>query len=46
MKEMEKRYNSGWTVNMMADYCWMLNRDSTRVKSFERRAKRRKFPPS
>jgi hypothetical protein len=30
---MEKRYKDGCTVNMMADYCWMLMRKSTCVES-------------
>jgi hypothetical protein len=24
IKEMEKRYQGRWTVNMMRDYCWLL----------------------
>ncbi|GFX82409.1 uncharacterized protein TNCV_2870901 [Trichonephila clavipes] len=27
IKEMERRYQGRWNVNMMADYCWMLKRD-------------------
>lgn len=27
IKEMEKRYQGRWNVSMMADYCWMLQRD-------------------
>lgn len=27
MKDMEKRYQGTWCVNMMADYCWNLKRD-------------------
>jgi hypothetical protein len=46
IREIEKRYEGGWTVNMMADYFWMLKRDSTCVKSCGRRAKWRKFNPS
>jgi hypothetical protein len=43
---MEKRYKGGWTVNMMADYCWMFKRDSICVKNCGRRVKQRKFHPS
>ena len=28
LKEMERRYQGRWDVNMMADYCWMLKRDT------------------
>ncbi|GBM72637.1 hypothetical protein AVEN_238222-1 [Araneus ventricosus] len=28
IKEMERRYQGRWDVNMMADYCWCLKRDS------------------
>ncbi|GBM14416.1 hypothetical protein AVEN_246582-1 [Araneus ventricosus] len=41
IKEMERRYQGRWDVNMMADYCWCLKRDSdvdhkrkTRKRSF------------
>jgi hypothetical protein len=27
IKEMEKRYQGRWNEHMMADCCWMLNRD-------------------
>lgn len=27
IKEMERRYQARWNVNMIADYCWMLKRD-------------------
>lgn len=27
MKDMEKRYQGTWGINMMADYCWNLKRD-------------------
>jgi hypothetical protein len=45
IREMEKRYQGGWTVNMMADYCWMLNREGSCVDSCSRRAKGRTFLP-
>lgn len=28
IKEMERRYQGRWNVSMMADYCWMLQRDN------------------
>ena len=28
IKHMEKRYQGRWNVNMMADYCWNLKRDT------------------
>jgi hypothetical protein len=27
IKEMERRYQGRWNVNMMGDYCWTLHRD-------------------
>lgn len=48
IKEMERRYQGRWNVNMMGDYCWMLHRErppsaqkrrSSRC-SFEARKKR------
>ncbi|BFZ15669.1 hypothetical protein BsWGS_18707 [Bradybaena similaris] len=27
IREMEKRYQGRWNVNMVADYCWMLRRE-------------------
>ena len=27
IKEMETRYQRRWDAAMMADYCWILNRD-------------------
>lgn len=35
MKEMERRYQGRWDVNMMADFCWMLKRE-TQLKSRKR----------
>jgi hypothetical protein len=46
IREIQMRYEGGWTVNMVADYCWMLERDSTCVETCGRRAKWRKFHPS
>jgi hypothetical protein len=45
IREMEKRYEGGWTVNMIVDYCQMLKRNSTCVESCGRKTKRRKFHP-
>ncbi|GBL81342.1 hypothetical protein AVEN_143651-1 [Araneus ventricosus] len=28
IKEMERRYQGKWNVSMIADYCWMLQRDN------------------
>ncbi|GBM59199.1 hypothetical protein AVEN_171251-1 [Araneus ventricosus] len=28
IKEMERRYQGKWNVGMIADYCWMLQRES------------------
>ena len=28
LKVLERRYQGVWGVNMMADYCWMLKRES------------------
>lgn len=28
IKEMERRYQGRWDVNMMGDYCWMLHREN------------------
>jgi hypothetical protein len=41
IREMEKRCEGGWTVIMMADYCFMLKRNSTCVERCGRRAIRR-----
>ena len=30
ISRMEKRYSSKWTPNMLADYCWMLLRETPR----------------
>lgn len=39
MKDIEKRYQGTWGVNMMADYCWCLKRDLK--KGHKRRSLRR-----
>ena len=28
IKEMERRYQGQWIINMMGDYCWMLHREN------------------
>jgi len=44
MKDMEKRYQGVWGVNMMADYCWNLKRDAkVNSKTRKRRSLRRSF---
>ena len=48
IKEMERRYQRRWNVNMIADYCWMLKRDDpervqsrkSNNRSFDRKQKR------
>jgi hypothetical protein len=45
IRELEKRYQGGWTVNMIAGYCWILNRESHCVESCGRKTERRKFHP-
>lgn len=29
LKEMERRYQGKWDINMMADFCWMLKREAS-----------------
>lgn len=44
MKEMEKRYQGTWGINMMADYCWNLKRDTkNNSNKRKRRSIRRSF---
>ncbi|GFU57687.1 uncharacterized protein TNCV_3638421 [Trichonephila clavipes] len=33
IKEMERRYQGRWNVNMMADYCWMLKGENSQEHS-------------
>ena len=40
ISEMEKRYQGKWNSSMMADYCWMLNRD---IPSSEYKRQSKKF---
>lgn len=32
VRDIERRYQGRWNVNMLADYCWMLKRDTTNEK--------------
>jgi hypothetical protein len=42
IKEVEKRYQGRWNEHMMADYCWMLERDC-KDERCARKSKKRKF---
>ena len=42
IKEMEKRYQGRWDVNMMSDHCWSLKRENEQQKGIERKRQ----PPS
>lgn len=42
IKEMEKRYQGHWDVNMMGDYCWSLHRE-TQDTSHKRKSHSRTF---
>ncbi|GFX75567.1 uncharacterized protein TNCV_4714741 [Trichonephila clavipes] len=33
IKEMERRYQGRWNVNMIADYCWILKRENSQDQS-------------
>lgn len=41
IKEMERRYQGFWDINMLADYCWSLKRETT--QDHKRKAIRRSF---
>lgn len=41
IREMERRYQGRWNTSMIADYCWMLCRDST--ETHKRKSKRQTF---
>ena len=45
IKTMVKRYQGRWSINMMADYCWCLKRDSVQDTRYSRKSKKRKFTP-
>jgi len=42
IKEMERRYQGRWNVNMMADYCWTLRRDESQA-AHKRKSSKRSF---
>ncbi|GBO00134.1 hypothetical protein AVEN_243393-1 [Araneus ventricosus] len=42
VKEMERRYQEKWNVGMIADYCWMLQRDNP-CKVHKRKSDKRTF---
>ncbi|GBM54526.1 hypothetical protein AVEN_198044-1 [Araneus ventricosus] len=42
IKEMERRYQGKWNVSMIADYCWMLQRDNP-CKVHKRKSDERTF---
>jgi len=42
IKEMERRYQGRWNVNMLADYCWMLKRDDPH-QVYKRKSRKRSF---
>ena len=42
IKEMERRYQGRWNVNMIADYCWMLKREEQR-QIHKRKTTKRSF---
>ncbi|GBM73364.1 hypothetical protein AVEN_58666-1 [Araneus ventricosus] len=43
IKEMERRHQGRWNVNMMADYCWMLHREDQHTV-YKRQSAKRSFP--
>ncbi|GBO02470.1 hypothetical protein AVEN_266198-1 [Araneus ventricosus] len=45
IKEMERRYQEKWNVGMIADYCWMLQRDNP-CKGHKRKSDKRTFEVS
>ncbi|GBN56171.1 hypothetical protein AVEN_21591-1 [Araneus ventricosus] len=42
IKEMKKRYLGKWNLSMIADYCWMLQRDN-HCKVHKRKSDKRTF---
>jgi hypothetical protein len=40
IKEMERRYQGRWNVNMMAEYCWTLHRDESQETLKSKTSKR------
>ena len=45
IKTIEHRYQGRWNTNMMADYCWCLQRDNPDY-NYSRASKKRKFLPN
>ncbi|KYM93998.1 hypothetical protein ALC62_15394, partial [Cyphomyrmex costatus] len=43
MKIMETRYQGRWDVNMMADFCWTLERESAESRKRKRTSLHRSF---
>lgn len=44
IKDMEQRYQGRWNANMLADYCWMLKRDTSSEEGTSgHRTSKRKF---
>ncbi|PNF13896.1 hypothetical protein B7P43_G10663, partial [Cryptotermes secundus] len=41
IKTMEDRYQGRWDTHMMADYCWSLKRDCSKIHS--RKSRKRSF---
>ena len=44
IKVMKKRYQGRWNINMIADYCWSLMRETSEFEH-SRQSKRRKLLP-
>jgi hypothetical protein len=42
IREMERRYQGRWNVNMMAEYCWTLRRDKSQA-AHKRKSSKRSF---
>ncbi|KAF2891756.1 hypothetical protein ILUMI_14417 [Ignelater luminosus] len=42
LRLMEGRYRSRWHVHMMADYCWSIRRDCSKIE-YSRKTYKRKF---
>ena len=42
--QMEQRYQGRWNINLMADFCWTLKRDSD-TSEYRRQSRKRRFMP-
>lgn len=42
IKEMERRYQGRWNVSMLADYCWMLQWETSQ-NAYKRKSYKRSF---